>query len=82
MVESIQDYGIFLLVTQGRVWTWAKTLNGSRDTTLTADGLIRAIEAVQLLGANVIHAGISAVMTDTFVGIDPGFSPIKTTADL
>lgn len=48
----------------------------------TADGLIRAIEAVQLLGAKVILAGISAVIADTLVGIGARFSNIKTTADL
>lgn len=48
----------------------------------TADGLIRAIEAVQLLGAQVILAGISAVIADTFVAIGARFSRIKTTADL
>jgi|SRR5690349_12109739 PAS domain S-box-containing protein len=48
----------------------------------TADGLIRAIEAVQLLGAKVILAGISAVIADTLVGIGARFSVIKTTADL
>lgn len=48
----------------------------------TADGLIRAIEAVQLLGAKVILAGISAVIADTLVGIGARFSRIKTTADL
>jgi PAS domain S-box-containing protein len=48
----------------------------------TADGLIRAIEAVQLLGAKVILAGISAVIADTLVGIGARFSMIKTTADL
>ena len=48
----------------------------------TADGLIRAVEAVQLLGANVILAGISAVIADTLVGIGVPFSRIKTTADL
>jgi hypothetical protein len=48
----------------------------------TADGLIRAIEAVQLLGAKVILAGISAVIADTLVGIGARFSIIKTTADL
>jgi len=48
----------------------------------TADGLIRAIEAVQLLGAKVILAGISAVIADTFVAIGARFSRIKTTADL
>jgi rsbT co-antagonist protein RsbR len=48
----------------------------------TADGLIRAIEAVRLLGANVILAGISAVIADTLVGIGARFSQIKTTADL
>lgn len=48
----------------------------------TADGLIRAIEAVQLLGAKVILAGISAVIADTLVGIGARFSSIKTTADL
>lgn len=48
----------------------------------TADGLIRAVEAVRLLGANVILAGISAVIADTLVGIGARFSRIKTTADL
>lgn len=48
----------------------------------TADGLIRAIEAVRLLGANVILAGISAVIADTLVAIGARFSIIKTTADL
>jgi PAS domain S-box-containing protein len=48
----------------------------------TADGLIRTIEAVQLLGAKVILAGISAIIADTFVGIGARFSRIKTTADL
>lgn len=48
----------------------------------TADGLIRAIEAVQLLGAKVILAGISAIIADTFVAIGARFSRIKTTADL
>jgi PAS domain S-box-containing protein len=48
----------------------------------TADGLIRAIEAVHLLGANVILAGISAVIADTLVGMGARFSRIKTTADL
>jgi PAS domain S-box-containing protein len=48
----------------------------------TADGLIRAIEAVQLLGAKVIVAGISAVIADTLVGIGARFGRIKTTADL
>jgi PAS domain S-box-containing protein len=48
----------------------------------TADGLIRAVEAVQLLGAKVILAGISAVIADTLVGIGARFSRIKTTADL
>ena len=48
----------------------------------TADGLIRSIEAVQLLGAKVILAGISAIIADTFVGIGARFSRIKTTADL
>jgi len=48
----------------------------------TADGLIRAIEAVRLLGANVILAGISAIIADTLVGIGARFSRIKTTADL
>ena len=48
----------------------------------TADGLIRAIEAVQLLGAKVILAGISAVIADTLVTIGARFSAIKTTADL
>ena len=48
----------------------------------TADGLIRAIEAVQLLGAKVILAGISAIIADTFVGSGARFSRIKTTADL
>jgi PAS domain S-box-containing protein len=48
----------------------------------TADGLIHAIEAVRLLGANVILAGISAVIADTLVGIGARFSIIKTTADL
>ena len=48
----------------------------------TADGLIRTIEAVQLLGAKVILAGISAVIADTFVAIGARFSRIKTTADL
>ena len=48
----------------------------------TADGLIRAIEAVRLLGANVILAGISAVIADTLVAIGARFSIIKTTSDL
>jgi len=48
----------------------------------TADGLIRAIEAVRLLGANVILAGISAIIADTLVAIGARFSAIKTTADL
>lgn len=48
----------------------------------TADGLIRAIEAVQLLGAKVILAGISAIIADTLVGIGARFNRIKTTADL
>lgn len=48
----------------------------------TADDLIRAIEAVRLLGASVILAGISAVIADTLVGIGAKFSQIKTTADL
>jgi PAS domain S-box-containing protein len=48
----------------------------------TADGLIRAVEAVQLLGAKVILAGISAVIADTLVVIGARFSRIKTTADL
>src|SRR5205085_11245712 len=48
----------------------------------TADGLIHAIEAVQLLGAHVILAGISAVIADTLVAIGAKFSSIKTTADL
>lgn len=48
----------------------------------TADGLIRAIEAVRLLGAKVILAGISAVIADTLVGIGAPFGRIKTTADL
>lgn len=48
----------------------------------TADGLIRAIEAVQLLGAKVILAGISAVIADTLVAIGARFGRIKTTADL
>ncbi len=48
----------------------------------TADGLIRSMEAVQLLGAKVILAGISAIIADTFVGIGARFSRIKTTADL
>src|SRR5919108_721617 len=48
----------------------------------TADRLIRAVEAVQLLGAKVILAGISAVIADTLVGIGARFSRIKTTADL
>ena len=48
----------------------------------TADGLIRAIEAVRLLGANVILAGISAVIADTLVAMGARFSIIKTTADL
>ena len=48
----------------------------------TADGLIGAIEAVRLLGANVILAGISAIIADTLVGIGARFSRIKTTADL
>jgi PAS domain S-box-containing protein len=48
----------------------------------TADGLIRSIEAVQLLGAKVILAGISAIIADTLVGIGARFSNIKTTADL
>lgn len=48
----------------------------------TADGLIRAIEAVRLLGASVILAGISAVIADTLVAIGARFSTIKTTADL
>lgn len=48
----------------------------------TADGLIHAIEAVQLLGAKVILAGISAVIADTLVAIGARFNRIKTTADL
>lgn len=48
----------------------------------TADGLIRAVEAVQLLGAKVILAGISAVIADTLVAIGARFNRIKTTADL
>lgn len=48
----------------------------------TADGLIRAVDAVQLLGAKVILAGISAVIADTLVAIGARFSRIKTTADL
>jgi len=48
----------------------------------TADGLIRAIEAVRLLGAHVILAGISAIIADTLVAIGARFSAIKTTADL
>lgn len=48
----------------------------------TANGLINAIGAVRLLGANVILAGISAVIADTLVGIGAPFSRIKTTADL
>ena len=48
----------------------------------TADGVIRAIEAVRLLGANVILAGISAVIADTLVAIGARFSLIRTTADL
>ena len=48
----------------------------------TADGLIRAIEAVRLLGANVTLAGISAIIADTLVAIGARFSVIKTTADL
>lgn len=48
----------------------------------TADGLIRAFEAVRLLGANVILAGISAVIADTLVAIGTRFTLIKTTADL
>ena len=48
----------------------------------TADGLIHAIEAVQLLGAKVILAGISAVIADTLVAIGARFIRIKTTADL
>ena len=48
----------------------------------TADGLIGAIEAVRLLGANVILAGISAILADTLVGVGARFSKIKTTADL
>jgi len=48
----------------------------------TADGLIRAIEAVRLLGAKVILAGISAGIADTLVAIGASFRRIKTTADL
>jgi PAS domain S-box-containing protein len=53
--------------------------NIQRDT---ADNFIRAIEAVGLLGAKVILAGISAVIADTLVGIGARFGRIKTTADL
>ena len=48
----------------------------------TAHGLVQAIEAVRLLGASVILAGISAVIADTLVGIGAPFSLIKTSADL
>lgn len=40
------------------------------------------IETVQLLGAKVILAGVSAVIADTLVAIGARFSRIKTTADL
>jgi len=48
----------------------------------TADGLLRTVEAVRLLGAFVILAGISLGIADTLVGIGAELLTIKTTADL
>ena len=48
----------------------------------TADGLLRTVEAVRLLGARVILAGISLGIADTLVGIGAELLTIKTTADL
>lgn len=78
LVESIEDYGILLLEIQGPVFTWAKSAERIKGYDFERGWLIRAIEAVQLLGAKAILAGISAVVPDTFVAIGAGFSPIKT----
>jgi len=48
----------------------------------TADGLLRTVDAVRLLGAHVILAGISLGIADTLVGIGAELLTIKTTADL
>jgi PAS domain S-box-containing protein len=48
----------------------------------TADALLRTVEAVRLLGAHVILAGISLGIADTLVGIGAQLMTIKTTADL
>jgi rsbT co-antagonist protein RsbR len=48
----------------------------------TAYGLLRTVEAVRLLGAFVILAGISLGIADTLVGIGAELLTIKTTADL
>ena len=48
----------------------------------TAYGLLRTVEAVRLLGAHVILAGISLRIADTLVGIGAELMTIKTTADL
>jgi len=47
-----------------------------------AYGLLRTVEAVRLLGAHVILAGISLGIADTLVGIGAELMTIKTTADL
>jgi len=48
----------------------------------TADGLLRTVDAVRLLGAHVILAGISLGIADTLVRIGAELLTIKTTADL
>lgn len=69
-------------IQKGRVLTWAKSAERIKGYDFARGWLIRAIEAVQLLGAKVILAGISAIIADTFVAIGARFSRIKTTADL
>ena len=48
----------------------------------TADGLLRTVDAVRLLGAHVILAGISLGIADTLVRIGAELLTVKTTADL
>ncbi len=48
----------------------------------TADGLLRTVDAVRLLGAHVILVGISLGIADTLVRIGAELLTIKTTADL
>ena len=48
----------------------------------SADDLMRTVEAVRLLGASVIFAGVSLGIADALVRIGAKLSAVKTTADL